>query len=209
MEVSSHALALHRVDGTRVRRRRVHQPRPRPPRPARHRGGVLRGQGAAVRAASWPRSASSTSTTRTAACCSTPRDDRRWCRSRCADATDVEVARRPRTPSRGGASRVDGRRSAGAFNVMNALAAADRPRPRSASTPTTIVAGLRRRRAGARPVRARQRAAASGVRRDRRLRPHARRPGEVLAAAARSSARWPGDRRVRLRRRPRPRRSGR
>ena len=31
-----------------VRRRRLHQPRPRPPRPARHRRGVLPGQGAAV-----------------------------------------------------------------------------------------------------------------------------------------------------------------
>ena len=37
-------------DGHAIRRRGVHQPRPRPPRPARHDGGLLPGQGVAVRA---------------------------------------------------------------------------------------------------------------------------------------------------------------
>ena len=42
MEVSSHALALRRVDGTALRRRRLHQPDARPPRLPRRHGGVLR-----------------------------------------------------------------------------------------------------------------------------------------------------------------------
>ena len=47
MEVSSHALALGRVAGTSLRRRRLHQPVPGPPGlPPRHRR-LLRGQGGA------------------------------------------------------------------------------------------------------------------------------------------------------------------
>ena len=49
MEVSSHALTLGRVDGTRLRGRRLHQPVPRPPRLSPDHGRLLRGQGAAVR----------------------------------------------------------------------------------------------------------------------------------------------------------------
>ena len=48
MEVSSHALALDRVDGDPLRRRRVHQPDPGPPRLPRRHGGLLRRQAAAV-----------------------------------------------------------------------------------------------------------------------------------------------------------------
>ena len=48
MEVSSHALALHRVDGVRLRRRGLHQPLAGPPGlPSRLRG-LLRGQGLAL-----------------------------------------------------------------------------------------------------------------------------------------------------------------
>ena len=47
----------------RLRRRRLHQPQPRPPRPPRHHGGVLRGQGPAVRRRSGPSGPWSTSTT--------------------------------------------------------------------------------------------------------------------------------------------------
>ena len=51
MEVSSHALALDRVDGLPVRRRGLHEPDARPPRlPRRHRE-LLRGQEAALRPA--------------------------------------------------------------------------------------------------------------------------------------------------------------
>ncbi len=49
LEVSSHALALHRARRHPIRCRRVHQPRSRPSRPPRVAGGVLPGQGVAVR----------------------------------------------------------------------------------------------------------------------------------------------------------------
>ena len=49
MEVSSHALALRRVDEHALRGRRVHQPHARPPRLPRRHGGVLRRQAPAVR----------------------------------------------------------------------------------------------------------------------------------------------------------------
>ena len=49
MEVSSHALALSRVDDTRVRRGRVHQPDPRSPRLPRRHGELLPGEAPAVR----------------------------------------------------------------------------------------------------------------------------------------------------------------
>ena len=49
MEVSSHALALKRVDGVQLRRRRLHQPDARPPRLPRRHGDVLRRQAPAVR----------------------------------------------------------------------------------------------------------------------------------------------------------------
>ena len=81
MEVSSHALALHRVDGTRFAVGGVHEPRHRPPRPARHAGGVLPRQGPAVHAGAGGDRASATPTTPTAACCSTRRRSR-WCRTR-------------------------------------------------------------------------------------------------------------------------------
>ena len=49
MEVSSHALALERVRGHPLRRRRLHEPLAGPPRlPPRH-GGLLRREGGAVR----------------------------------------------------------------------------------------------------------------------------------------------------------------
>ena len=71
MEVSSHALALRRVDGIAVRGRRVHQSDPRPSRfPPRH-GGLRDRQAPAVRDAARraPR-ASSTRTIRAAPCSS-------------------------------------------------------------------------------------------------------------------------------------------
>ena len=49
IEVSSHALALHRVDAHPLRRGAVHQPDPGPPRLPRHDGGVLRRQAQPVR----------------------------------------------------------------------------------------------------------------------------------------------------------------
>ena len=50
-EVSSHALALKRVDYLRFAAARLHQPDARPPRFPRRHGAVLRGQAPAVRAA--------------------------------------------------------------------------------------------------------------------------------------------------------------
>ena len=50
----SHALALGRVNGLDVRRRRVHQPAARPPRLPRRHGGLLPRQVAAVRARAGP-----------------------------------------------------------------------------------------------------------------------------------------------------------
>ena len=66
MEVSSHALALERVDGCALRGGRLHQPDPRPPRLPRRHGGLLRGQAAAVRHAAArrrPRRSSTPTTT--------------------------------------------------------------------------------------------------------------------------------------------------
>ena len=90
MEVSSHALALHRVDGTRFAVGRVHQPEPRPPRLPRDDGGVLRGQGPAVRARASPTGPWSTSTAPTAASCST-RPRSRPPASRSTTSTDLVV----------------------------------------------------------------------------------------------------------------------
>ena len=54
MEVSSHALALRRVDRMRFSAGAVHQPHARPPRLPRRHGGVLPGQAPAVRDAGVP-----------------------------------------------------------------------------------------------------------------------------------------------------------
>ena len=65
MEVSSHALALKRVDGVQFRGRRLQQSDTRPPRLPRRHGDLFRRQAPAVRDASAKaRRASSTSTTR-------------------------------------------------------------------------------------------------------------------------------------------------
>ena len=66
IEVSSHALALHRADGDPLRGRDLHQPDPGPPRLPRDDGGLLRRQAAAVRGRV-RRARRSTSTTPTAA----------------------------------------------------------------------------------------------------------------------------------------------
>ena len=54
LEVSSHALEQHRVDGRRVRRRGLHEPVAGPSGLPRHDGCVLRRQGAAVHAGARP-----------------------------------------------------------------------------------------------------------------------------------------------------------
>ena len=54
MEVSSHALAQHRVDGVGLRRGAVHQPLPGPPRLPRRHGRLLRRQGVAVHPGAGP-----------------------------------------------------------------------------------------------------------------------------------------------------------
>ena len=152
MEVSSHALALHRVAGMPLRRRRVHQPRPRPPRPPRHAGALLRGQGAAVRAAICPSAASSTSTILTAGCWSTSARSRPSGSDSATSTTSR--SRRPATATAG---------AAGAIEVPHRRCVQRDEQPRRghglraarASTPATIAAGLARRAAGARPVRSR------------------------------------------------------
>ena len=63
MEVSSHALSQHRVDGVRYDVARLHEPLPRPPRLPPDDGGLLPGQGRASSPRSARRAASSASTT--------------------------------------------------------------------------------------------------------------------------------------------------
>ena len=54
MEVSSHAVSFHRVDGVVFDVAGLHQPHPGPPGPARDHGGVLPDQGPAVHPGSAP-----------------------------------------------------------------------------------------------------------------------------------------------------------
>ena len=212
MEVSSHALALGRVDGARFDGRRVHQPVPGPPGlPPRHRG-LLRGEGAAVRRPLRARG----------------RHRRRpYGRRLVARAGHGRPCHRPATPAtptggrRGRRPRRTGRPrfrllgrpdvdAAGAVRAARALqrrqrAAGDRRRWRTvgrAPRPTAAAACAAPRRAragwsGSTPARA--------FLARRRLRAHARtRSSALLARAAAASTTGPADRGARLRRRPRP-----
>ena len=203
MEVSSHALALGRVDGVGLRRRRVHQPLPGPPRLPRRHGGLLRGQGRAVHARARRAAASSASTTRGAA---------GW--PAAAEAGVPVTTRRPRsaapTPRTGGSTDRRRRRRGGtAFTLHGPDGARGRgPRARCPATSTSptpplgrslllVAAGVargrrrplaRRRRPGAGPDGARSAApGAGGAARRRRLRAHPRRgrPPPLRGAARR------------------------
>ncbi len=182
MEVSSHALALGRVDGTRLRRRRLHQPEPGPPRLPRRHGGLLRGQGEAVRRpVARPRW--STSTTRGAAAWSGPgRVTASAAGTAIATWRAVRVAR-----PRPGAARPSPRRARtdcgstvpldlpGAFNVAQRAAGAGRR-----GTPAGVDPAGRGARDAARR---RARPAGAGGRRPARSSPSSTTPT--------SPARWP------------------
>ena len=192
MEVSSHALAQHRVDGTTFRGGGVHQPEPRPPRLPRHHGRLLQGQGAAVRAGAVAASRWSTSTTRTAGC------------SRDAasiptvgysldDATDLVADAHGTTLTwRGTRLHVP---LAGSFNVENALAAATAALELGLSI-DAVRAGLGGGRQRRRALRGRRRGPA--VPRGRRLRAHARRPRAGARGGPPPGRAQPGDPGVRV-----------
>ena len=130
-----------------VRRRRVHQPRRRPPRPARHAPRSTSGPRPACSRRSWPPSASPTSTTPTAGCCSTRRRSR-WCRTRWpTPTTSRSTADRHAFTWRGERLAVGARR---ARSTSTTRSPRRRRRPCSASTPTSIAAGLAAADAGAR-----------------------------------------------------------
>ena len=93
----------------------------------------------------------------------------------------------------------------GRFNVLNALGAVVVARELGVDD-AAIASGLRGGRARARPLRARRRGPA--LRRLRRLLAQARRPGGGAAHGPRADA-GPADRRLRRRRRPRPRQAAR
>ncbi len=207
MEVSSHALALHRADAIHFDVADLHQPDPGPPRLPRRHGGLLRGQADAVRRAR-PRRAdrqrrrplrpppgrgirlpspspprAPTPTTRAT------RVRRRGATSRCCGPKLHRVEFRPATP------RCDcGRACRGASTSPTRSGRSRRPR-RSASTREATAAGLAGGGAGAGPLRADRRGPA--VRRPRRLRPHPRLDRERAAGGA-AADRRPADRRLRL-----------
>jgi hypothetical protein len=206
MEVSSHALALRRVDYLRFAAG-LHEPHARPPRLPRRHGGVLRGQAPAVRDAARRRAGG-----------------RQRRRSRGGGLTARPPPRpvtyaidRPADVRPGAlALSLDGL----AFDVARRAAARDRV---AARRPAERLQHPRRRRDGdgARPAaRAIERghraalAACPGASRSsrarattsrgRRLRAHRRRAEEPARDGARAGARPRVDHRVRLRRRPRP-----
>ena len=214
MEVSSHALAMGRVDGTTYDVARLHQPQRGPPRLPRRPGGLLRRSKATLFTPRGPGSASSTSTTRTAG---------GWPGSPTVPVVTVSPsgATGRRLAGRGRRARADGQHAsalvgpdgrapstartalAGDFNVANAALAV-----------VALVAGGRRpgRRGGRgrglpgvpgrmeRVDDRRRRSARPG-----RLRAHARRAGAAAGRGARPGRRRrAADRRARLRRRPRP-----
>ncbi len=163
MEVSSHALALGRVRGGALPRRRVHQPHAGPPRLPRLDGGLRRRQGAAlhgaragrggperrrrVRRASWPGG------------CKAPlvrvsaRPD--------AAATDAEIAPREVALRRARASRAIVRTPAG--DVSLALAPRRGAQPREPARRAGHRARARARSSGARPRRSRASRARPGA----------------------------------------------
>ena len=185
-----------------VRRRRVHQPRRRPPRPPRHARGVLPGQGQPVHARAGRRRRHQR------------RRRPRPAAARRGDDRDGAVLAAPTsTTSRSPPTTTRSRGGAGASWSGSAARSTSPTRSPRRRRPTVlgveldaIVAGLAAADAGARPLRAHL---PPGVghdrrRRDRRLRPHARRAGAGHPRRPRRDRR-PGHRRVRRRRRPRPR----
>ena len=166
-----------------VRRRRVHQPRSATTSTSTARSSATSRPRPACSTRRWPRSAWSTPTTRTAACCSTPAPIP-MTRYSLADAADLVVGSAGVDVPRGGASRSRCRSAVGSTSPTRSP-----PRPRggrSASATAVVAAGLAAAAPVPGPLRAGRRRPA--VRRGRRLRPHARRPG--VGARARP-ARWP------------------
>ena len=207
MEVSSHALEQHRVDGDALRGGVLHEPLARPPRLPRHDGRVLRGQGAPVRRRRSRRAAAHLARrpARPRACAAGARGrPRRRGRSRSttrrptsarrdveldADGTRVHA----RVPSRRRNACPSSRTLVGPFNVANVLAAAATARAarypaRRRSSPGSrapVVVPGRFERVDARP----------GLHGARRLRAHARR-ARARARRRPRDAHRPGGRRV-------------
>ena len=208
MEVSSHALELHRVDGDPLRRRGVHQPEPGPPRlPPRHGELLPRPRCGCSRSSTWARRSSS----------STTRGARGWpselpgavtvSLDGPADwqAVDIRAGHRRHARSRSARPRGDAEVELplrGRFNAANALVAmacgarAGRGARRDGR-------GARRRRGGpgARPGRRR----GAGVRACSWTTRTSRARWRRSCCSARELTRRPRDRRLRRRRRPRPR----
>ena len=192
MEVSSHALALHRADAIHFDGRGLHQPDPGPPRLPRRHGGLLRRPSGGCSRRGPRRARSSTSTTPTA----------RRLAERASRSAHHLLGRRAPTPTlRAATSSFDarglalhcvdaGRRARGARRRCRATStsptrsARSRRRARSGVDAATIAA--RRWRGAERvpgPLRAGRRG--PGLRRARRLRAHARLAGERAARGAR------------------------
>ena len=204
MEVSSHALALHRADAIHWAAARLHQPHPGPPRLPRRHGGLLPGQAPAVRGrarargrqrrrplrrapgrASFPRGRSASASTRPTRRCARPRS--RATRSGSSFAVDG-LALRTTLPGR--------------FNVLNALGAVVVARELGVDD-AAIARGAGRRPSACpgrfEPVDEGQPFA---VFVDYSHKPDSL---ENVLRAARGLTRGPADRRLRRRRRPRPR----
>ena len=182
MEVSSHALALHRVAGTRfdvvvfTNLGRDHLDL--------HESmeAYFRAKASLFDARAQPTSASPTSTIPTAGCCSMSRRSR-WSATRSGRCASTSRSASTTTRSRWRGHAVDVP-IGGDFNVMNTLAALtvgrcarDRRRPTAAGG----LADCRRSRAGSSRSATRH---ATTSRRGRRLRPHPRRPGGAAAVGA-------------------------
>ena len=161
MEVSSHALAMGRVDGIALRRRRLHQPVRGPPRLPRRHGRLLRREGAAVRPALARRPVVVVDDEWGSALVDllgrlrhgqrgalTPRDERaRGLAGRLDGQRRADGIDRVPSPGRAGGRSPTARLGCaipGRYNVANALLAA-RPAARGRRRPSTVAAPADRR----------------------------------------------------------------
>ena len=188
MEVSSHALALHRADAIHWAVARLHEPHARTTSTSTRRWRTTSRQAAAVRGRA-AASRSSTSTTRTGARLADEFPDavdgRRSTRD--ADAARRRRAARPRRLDVHASPRGAARAALAAARPLqrrSTRSARSRRRARSASTTTTIAAALPR--AGRVPGRFEPVDEGQDVRGARRLRAHARLAGERAARRARA-----------------------